>query len=286
MTDFEEMRILDNFYQTSSFFPMPVVLVGTLSESGQTNLGPYSLCFPHIIAEDNEWAMMLITRKDSNTAENIRRTKVCSLNFISDDPKYMENCVQLGFPGETTEEKMKDSIFTLVPSKRRGNGMNYPDLVQEAIQVFECTWDDSFEHKLIEPSDNFVLRIEKILLKKQYRDAIVQGVDKKSFPQLPIDYGFRDNYQFWFTKSSKPYSVPIPESKGVGANHVLFAARRIDPDIRWEEAAAAKIAGVPRIFLNKVIKGVIEAAKAEGVVVITPEFMDKVRDKRSQEKGS
>ena len=39
--DFEDVRILDNFYQTSSFFPMPVVLVGTLAENGQTNLGPY-----------------------------------------------------------------------------------------------------------------------------------------------------------------------------------------------------------------------------------------------------
>lgn len=47
--EFTEVRILDNFYQTSSFFPMPVVLVSTVAESGQTNLGPYSLCFPHII---------------------------------------------------------------------------------------------------------------------------------------------------------------------------------------------------------------------------------------------
>jgi len=38
---------------------------------------------------------------------------------------------------------------------------------------------------------------------------------------------------------------------------------------------------VPRIFLNRVIKGVVEAAKKEGIKVITPEFMDKVQDKRS-----
>ena len=56
--DFEDIRMLDNFYQTSSYFPMPVVLVSTLSDEGQTNLGPYSLCFPHLIAE--KYAMMLI----------------------------------------------------------------------------------------------------------------------------------------------------------------------------------------------------------------------------------
>jgi hypothetical protein len=103
---------------------------------------------------------------------------------------------------------------------------------------------------------------------------------------LPIDLGFRDNYQFWFTKYSKPYSVPIPDSKGVGAEAVMFAARRIDPDFIWEPEAAAKIAGVPRLFLNRVIKGVIESAKEQGISTITPEFMDKVRDKRNQEKGN
>jgi hypothetical protein len=38
--EFVDVRILDNFYQTSSFFPMPVLLVSTLNESGTTNLGP------------------------------------------------------------------------------------------------------------------------------------------------------------------------------------------------------------------------------------------------------
>jgi len=42
---------------------------------------------------------------------------------------------------------------------------------------------------------------------------------------------------------------------------------------------------VPRIFLNKVIEGVVKAAKEEGITVITPEFMDKVQDKRSSEKS-
>ena len=48
---FVEVRVLDNFYQTSSYYPMPVILVTTISESGKTNIGPYSLCFPFGIAE-------------------------------------------------------------------------------------------------------------------------------------------------------------------------------------------------------------------------------------------
>lgn len=49
MSSFKDLRIVDNFYQTSAFFPMPTILVGTVSESGTTNLGAYSLCFPYYI---------------------------------------------------------------------------------------------------------------------------------------------------------------------------------------------------------------------------------------------
>lgn len=46
MSSFKDLRIVDNFYQTSAFFPMPTVLVGTLDSEGRTSLGSYSLCFP------------------------------------------------------------------------------------------------------------------------------------------------------------------------------------------------------------------------------------------------
>ena len=32
MNGFRDLRIVDNFYQTSSFFPMPTTEIGTLSE--------------------------------------------------------------------------------------------------------------------------------------------------------------------------------------------------------------------------------------------------------------
>lgn len=285
---FDTIRILDNFYQTSSFFPMPVVLVSTLSESGKTNLGPYSLVFPYVIADECKHAMMLIARSDSNTATNIRRTGVCALNFIPDEKKYLENCVELGFPGETTEEKMANSIFTLIPSSRKNGVENgrFPDIVEESVQVMECTWEDKFPLNLCNGGDNFVLRVDSILLKSKYKDALLRGMDAKDFPRLPIDYGFRDNLNFWFTKGDKPFPVPIPKSKGQNLNTITFAAKRFDPSIEWTEEACAKLVNVPRIFLKKVFAGVVDAAKAEGITVITPEFLDKVRDKRSDEKNN
>lgn len=38
MSSFENLRIVDNFYQTSLFFPMPTVVISTLCEDGSTNL--------------------------------------------------------------------------------------------------------------------------------------------------------------------------------------------------------------------------------------------------------
>jgi flavin reductase (DIM6/NTAB) family NADH-FMN oxidoreductase RutF len=266
---------------------MPIVLVSTLAESRQTNIGPYSLVFPHLIADEDKYAMMLITRADSNTAQNIRRTRFCAINFLPDEKKFLENCVLLGYPGDTTEEKMKDNIFTLLPSTRNGVDPNaqYPEIIEEAFQVYECSWDPSIPSSLVGGCENLLLRVEDILLKPKYKEAIVRGMDAKSFPRIPVGYGFRDNIHFWFTQGSKPFALRIPESKGTSVNTVLYAAKRYDPTIEWMPEAAEKIIKVPRLFLKRAIAGIVNEAKKEGITVITLEFMDKVRDKRRKEKG-
>ena len=115
-TDFVNVNILDNFYQTSSFYPMPVISCTTLSDSRPTNIGSYSLCFPFGISKDHY--TMLISRSTSNTAHNIKKHKTIALNFIPYDKAYLKNAVELGYPGETTEEKLEESIFTLITSSR------------------------------------------------------------------------------------------------------------------------------------------------------------------------
>ena len=111
MDKFKDLRIVDNFYQTSSFFPMPTIVVSTVSENGMTNFGSYSLCFPYYIAGKEYYAMLLECRNSSNTAQNILRTGKATLNFIPDDRKLFREAVRLGFPGETTEQKMKDCLY-------------------------------------------------------------------------------------------------------------------------------------------------------------------------------
>ena len=66
MSSFRDLRIVDNFYQTSAYFPMPTVLISTLNETGKTSVGSYSLCFPYYVAGKEYYAMLLESRNSSN----------------------------------------------------------------------------------------------------------------------------------------------------------------------------------------------------------------------------
>ena len=280
MEDFENLRIVDNFYQTSSFFPMPTILVGTVSESGLTNLGSYSLCFPYYIAGKDYYAMLLECRNSSNTCQNLLRTKKCSLNFIPDSKKFFKEAVRLGFPGETTEEKMKDCIFSLNESTL---GADRPKIVSEAFQVFECSWDDSLEDAYLDKAGNlegyeppyrnfngitskfgahFILKIDRILMKKKYSDSIINGVKAGGFPSVPVDYGYRDSTNFWMSRFRRPYPEKIQAKEG-DVSSVIYAAKRIDPEVTFTDDACAKLTKIPRIFLKAALTQMVEIASAE-----------------------
>lgn len=302
---FKDLRIVDNFYQTSAFFPMPTTEIGTLSESGETNIGSYSLCFPYYVAGKDYYAMILCCRNSSNTAKNILRTGKCSINFITEERKYFKEAVRLGYPGETTEEKMAKTIFTLVDGKRAKEDSKgkYPKIIKEAFQVFECTWvreldgaeNDKVQEEYLPPyhqfngitsehGAHFILKIDNILMKPKYHDAIINGVKSKDFPKVPVDYGYRDNKNFWYTRSKKPVAEPIPDDKGIGLDTVKYAASRMDTDIKFTDEACAKLVKVPRVFLNTVLKGCVTWAKENNVKLITEREIDIIQDKRNKEK--
>lgn len=277
--NFKRVEVLDNYYQTSSYYPMPVVLMTTLSKEGITNIGPYSLCFPFGIAEKHY--MMLISRSDSNTAKNIRRTGIAAINFIPFDNKLLANTVRLGYPGQTAQEKLKDSLYTLIPSLRESKDKEYPDIIKEAVQVMECTWDDDpdiFHYKGSSGESHFLLSIDAIFMKERWYDALISGNGK--FPSLPIDYGYRDSKFFWFAKHKKPFKEPIPQDKGVDINTVKYQVQRLPYDIEWEDEACERLVKVPRIFLKRVLDAISKKALEDGIKIITPELLEEYNKKR------
>lgn len=303
MDKLKELRIVDNFYQTSAFYPMPTVMVATVSENGKTNLGAYSLCFPYYVAGKDYYAMILECRNSSNTAQNILRTKKATLNFIPDNRKYFKEAVRLGFPGETTDEKMKGCLFNLIDSELSDGR---PKIVAESYQVFECTWDDSLEDAYLDKAGNlegyeppyrnfngitskfgahFILKIDKILMKEKYHNAIVNGVKAGSFPRVPVDYGYRDSTNFWYTKFSRPIAEKIPK-KNNDIKSVIYAAERIDPDVKFTEGACAQLVKIPRVFLKMALTQMVKIAKEENISVIDEKALTIINDKRRKEKKS
>lgn len=306
MSSFKDLRVVDNFYQTSLFFPMPTVIISTLTESGMTTLGPYSLVQPYYVAGREFYAMLLNARNSSNTAQNILRDGKCAINFIPDDRKYFKEAVKLSWPGDTPEEKMPKCKFRLEEGLRAAEDPDekYPKVLTDAFQVIECTWaselDNGFECKpgelngyqppyhdfngiTSEFGATFILKVDKILMKERYYDAIVNGVKAGDFPRVPVDYGYRDSKNFWYTK----FRRPIPELLQVRATtveSVRYAADRIDPTVHFTDEACATIVNVPRVFLPTVLKGCVKWAKENGVTEITAEHMKIINDKRSKEK--
>lgn len=304
-TNLKELRVVDNFYQTSSYFPMPTMLIGTLAEDGSTTYGAYSLCFPFYIAGKDYYAMMLNCRNSSNTCKNILRTGKASLNFVPADKKILREVVRLGFPGDESKEKMKNFALTMRDGLRQTESPKeiFPKVIEEAFQVFECTWvreidgadKDTVKEEYLPPyhtcngitsqfGAHFILKIDKILMQEKYRQAIVDGVRARDFPPVPVDYGYRDSKNFWIATKKKPYAETV-QAKAVDVESVMYAANRIDPEVKFTREACMRMVKVPRIFLNTALKGCVKWAKENGVSLVEEKHMDIINDKRAQEKG-
>ena len=306
MSSFENLRVVDNFYQTSLFFPMPTVVISTLCEDGSTTLGPYSLVQPYYVAGKSFYAMLLSCRNSSNTAQNILRNGKCALNFVDDRPATFKECVKLSWPGDKPEDKMPKCKFRMEMSQiEEETGEKRPMVLTDAIQSIECTWvrelDNAQNDKPGELNGyegpyhdfngitskfgcHFILKVDRILMKKKYADAIINGVRACDFPPLPVDYGYRDSKNFWFHRKGWMRAELLPIRKA-SLESVRYAADRVDDKIKFTDDALETILNVPRVFLKTVLMGCVEWARENNVEVITAEHMKIINDKRSKEKN-
>ena len=268
--------------------------------------GCHSLVQPYYVAGKDYYAMLLSCRNSSNTAQNILANGKCALNFIDDKPSTFKEAVKLSWPGDKPEEKMPKCNFRLErgiceeqnPEEKR------PLVLSDAIEVIECTWMRNLDGAekdmpgLIDGYEgpyhdfngitskfgaHFILRVDRILMKKKYRDAIINGVKAKDFPPLPVDYGYRDSKNFWFHRKRRMRAELLPMRK-TSLESVRYAANRADDTVKFTDEALETILNVPRVFLSLVLKGCVDWAKENGVNLITAEHMKIINDKRSKEK--
>ncbi len=306
MSSFENLRIVDNFYQTSLYFPMPTVVISTLCEDGSTTLGPYSLVQPYYVAGKDFYAMLLSCRNSSNTAQNILRNGKCAINFIDDNPKTFKEAVKLSWPGDKPSDKMPKCNFRREKSMiEEETGEKRPEVLTDAIQVIECTWVRTLDHAENDKAGelngyegpyhdfngitskfgaHFILKVDKILMKKKYSDAIINGVRAKDFPPLPVDYGYRDSKNFWFHKKTR-MRAELLQVRKASLESVRYAADRADDKVKFTDDALETILGVPRVFLSVVLRGCVQWAKENNVELITAKEMKIINDKRAKEKN-
>jgi hypothetical protein len=278
-----------------------------LCEDGTTTGGPYSLVQPYYVAGKDYYAMLLSCRNSSNTAQNILRNGKCALNFVDDNPKTFKECVKLSWPGDKPEEKMPKCNFKLEKSliEEENPADKRPMVLSDAIQVIECTWvreldgadkDQAGELNGYEGpyhdfngitskfGAHFILKVDKILMKKKYADAIINGVRAKDFPPLPVDYGYRDSKNFWYHRARR-MKAELLQMRKASLESVRYAADRVDDKIKFTDEALMTVLGVPRVFLSTVLKGCVDWAKENNVELITEEHMKIINDKRSKEKN-
>ncbi len=125
-------------------------------------------------------------------------------------------------------------------------------------------------------------------MKPQYYEAIVNGVSKFDFPPVPVDYGYRDSTNFWYTqfpRFKKPIAEPIPAPKEVDLASIRFAADRVDDTVKFTDEALKNFVKVPRPFLKTVLNGCVAWAKENNVTLIDDEHVKIINDKRKQEKA-
>ena len=179
-----------------------------------------------------------------------------------------------------------------------------PQVMTEAFQVIECTWmrnldgadkDKAGELNGYEPpyhdfngitskfGAHFILRIDKILMKKKYSDAIINGVKGKDFPPMPVDYGYRDSKNFWYCRHNR-MRAELLQMRKASLESVRYAADRVDDKVKFTDDALETVLGVPRVFLPLVLKGCVAWAKENGVELITAVEMKIISDKRAEEK--
>ena len=184
-------------------------------------------------------------------------------------------------------------------------GEKRPMVLTDAIEVIECTWvreldnaqdDKAGELTGYEPpyhdfngitskfGAHFILKIDKILMKKKYADAIIRGVKASDFPNLPVDYGYRDSKNFWFHRKARMRAELLPMRKA-SLESVRYAADRADDTVKFTDEALKTILNVPRVFLPLVLKGCVDWAKENDVTLIDETHMKIINDKRAKEKN-
>ena len=261
---------------------MSFALVTTVHETGRNRhraacpaVYPFSITPPY--------SMLLISRHNSGTADQYPPPfGKCALNYVPFDREAFQGIANMGYPGMSLEDKAKANPYTMIdsPDPDKAADPDFPQIIAEAFQVFECTWDDRFGlHDMRDDTgqkyeSHFNLMVDDILVRAEFAPGVEKG---DIYPEMPIFAGFRPETGFWFAETHKPFSVPLPKVEGMSWRHVFYVGNRIDPNIQFTREACGKLTGIPRPFLKDALTGIVDSARKDGVALIDEGYLEKIR---------
>jgi hypothetical protein len=188
----------------------------------------------------------------------------------------------MGYPGMSLEDKAKANPYTMIdsPTPEHAADSDFPQIIAEAFQVFECTWNDRFGlHAMKDDAgqayeSHFNLLIDDILVAEEYAPGVEKG---DVYPDMPIFCGFRPATGFWFAETHEPFAVPLPKVEGLDAQHIFYVGNRIHSGVQFTWEACEKLAGIPRPFVKQVLIGIVDKAREDGVAIIDEGYLAKIR---------
>jgi hypothetical protein len=162
------------------------------------------------------------------------------------------------------------------PTPQYRDDPEYPLIIEEAFQVFECVLDGEFEYRPIREADaslaeDFIaLKVENIMLRQSFKQKLNK---RDEFPNMPISYGFRGGSEFWFTSHNEPFHFPLPRGKELDPQFVFQIANRLDPAVHFTLDACAALVGMPAPFLESALGVFVTKAKKQGADTVDLDFI-------------
>ena len=116
----------------------------------------------------------------------------------------------------------------------------------------------------------FSLRIKNILMQERFKTKLVE---RRSFPYMPISFGFRGGNEFWFTQHNEPFNIKLPEGKGLDGQGIYRISTGLDSDISFTQEACDLLTVVPAPFVEAALSVFVKKAKEQNITEVDANFI-------------
>lgn len=193
----QQVELVKRWSQFSAFWPSTFSVASTVNGDGTNNCAPYQFTFP--LGLDTKRSILLVSRHNTRTVENLRRSGRITLNYFEFDESYLPGVTAMGYVRLDRKTKQASNPFTMVE-----NGI-YPPRAQEAIQVLNCTLDQQLDYEDGRTA-HYILDIQELWVSDKWADK-TSGADE--VPSMPITFSHRGANSFWFAEIGRTIPVPV-----------------------------------------------------------------------------